>query len=270
NEIADRKPSTDPVRTSHARSTLGHRTSRSISSLPAELQSLSLYAPTPYKDDFELPPNKQPSPPISSSSSSVSSSSQPAPLPSWILPNVPQPVLPTIPTPSRVRGSHARSVSEITLPPPPPAPSATTVTPSPSHPITRTRHTHRRAASANTVDFMLDPTVHSPGRAHSSSPKETVHHHFIDTLPKKQPAVVLTTTQSEESHAGRYVCQYCGKKFTRPSSLRIHTYSHTGEKPFLCTEEGCGRRFNVQSNMRRHLRVHRLGRSVNGNTQHDD
>ncbi|ORX55632.1 hypothetical protein DM01DRAFT_1406826 [Hesseltinella vesiculosa] len=59
---------------------------------------------------------------------------------------------------------------------------------------------------------------------------------------------------------GRYLCPYCQKAFSRPSSLRIHTYSHTGEKPFVCSEKGCGRRFSVQSNMRRHLRVHRLGR----------
>ncbi|KAF9995572.1 hypothetical protein BGZ79_010743 [Entomortierella chlamydospora] len=60
--------------------------------------------------------------------------------------------------------------------------------------------------------------------------------------------------------SSRYQCQYCQKRFSRPSSLRIHTYSHTGERPFKCSEEGCGRQFSVQSNMRRHLRVHRLGR----------
>ncbi|KAG0042776.1 hypothetical protein BGZ83_012199 [Gryganskiella cystojenkinii] len=62
------------------------------------------------------------------------------------------------------------------------------------------------------------------------------------------------------SPSSRYQCQYCHKQFSRPSSLRIHTYSHTGERPFKCSEEGCGRQFSVQSNMRRHLRVHRLGR----------
>ncbi|ORY97289.1 hypothetical protein BCR43DRAFT_411992, partial [Syncephalastrum racemosum] len=54
----------------------------------------------------------------------------------------------------------------------------------------------------------------------------------------------------------RYLCPFCGKAFSRPSSLRIHTYSHTGEKPFVCPEPDCGRKFSVQSNMRRHLRVH--------------
>jgi len=64
------------------------------------------------------------------------------------------------------------------------------------------------------------------------------------------------------SSGNRYQCPYCSKRFSRPSSLRIHIYSHTGEKPFVCTEPGCGRKFSVQSNMRRHLRVHRLGRPV--------
>ncbi|KAF8135685.1 hypothetical protein EV363DRAFT_1321307 [Boletus edulis] len=54
----------------------------------------------------------------------------------------------------------------------------------------------------------------------------------------------------------KYECEYCGKGFTRPSSLKIHLNSHTGEKPFVCTFEGCGRCFSVLSNMRRHARVH--------------
>ncbi|KAL0078321.1 hypothetical protein F4703DRAFT_1879776 [Phycomyces blakesleeanus] len=75
-------------------------------------------------------------------------------------------------------------------------------------------------------------------------------------MQEKKPA------DTEEESLGRYCCTFCHKKFSRPSSLRIHTYSHTGEKPFVCTEENCGRKFSVQSNMRRHLRVHRLGKST--------
>ncbi|KAG2209454.1 hypothetical protein INT47_008297 [Mucor saturninus] len=54
----------------------------------------------------------------------------------------------------------------------------------------------------------------------------------------------------------RYKCNQCSKTFSRPSSLRIHILSHTGEKPHVCPQAGCGRRFSVQSNMRRHLKVH--------------
>lgn len=70
---------------------------------------------------------------------------------------------------------------------------------------------------------------------------------------------LLLNPIKEDSKPGRqYNCRFCSKKFMRPSSLRIHIYSHTGEKPFNCTYPGCRRRFSVQSNMRRHLRVHSI------------
>jgi hypothetical protein len=54
-----------------------------------------------------------------------------------------------------------------------------------------------------------------------------------------------------------HVCRICGKTFARPSSLTTHTYSHTGQKPFKCEQEGCGKKFNVVSNLRRHYKVHK-------------
>lgn len=64
------------------------------------------------------------------------------------------------------------------------------------------------------------------------------------------------TRRSEDIKSNRYKCHECPKTFSRPSSLRIHILSHTGEKPHVCPQPGCGRRFSVQSNMRRHLKVH--------------
>ncbi|EJF59994.1 hypothetical protein DICSQDRAFT_33224, partial [Dichomitus squalens LYAD-421 SS1] len=54
----------------------------------------------------------------------------------------------------------------------------------------------------------------------------------------------------------RHCCPHCSKRFNRPSSLAIHVNTHTGAKPFTCAYPGCNRKFNVNSNMRRHYRNH--------------
>ncbi|KAJ6464836.1 hypothetical protein C8R45DRAFT_1023348 [Mycena sanguinolenta] len=56
----------------------------------------------------------------------------------------------------------------------------------------------------------------------------------------------------------RHVCERCGKAFNRPSSLKIHSNTHTGAQPYRCPVPNCNRAFNVNSNMRRHWRTHKL------------
>lgn len=45
-------------------------------------------------------------------------------------------------------------------------------------------------------------------------------------------------------------------KFTRNSTLRIHKYVHSGEKPCKCDFPGCGKSFAEKGNLRTHQKIH--------------
>ncbi|KAG1468294.1 hypothetical protein G6F56_003915 [Rhizopus delemar] len=158
---------------------------------------------------------------------------------------------------------------------------------------------HRRALSTNTADLLLHPLAVYPNNTDSnvninppddnpipqdnnkdyqeeedknSSSEESV----CSEIPKRRRSQRLIKVQKQNKPRVRkkrspptkkHPCTYCSKTFSRPSSLRIHTYSHTGERPYECPEPCCFRKFSVQSNMKRHLRVHDMGRPVrrNGN-----
>ncbi|XP_028405534.1 zinc finger protein ZIC 4-like isoform X2 [Dendronephthya gigantea] len=61
-------------------------------------------------------------------------------------------------------------------------------------------------------------------------------------------------------HTGErpFACPYqeCGKLFARSENLKIHKRIHTGEKPFMCEFEGCNRRFANSSDRKKHSHVH--------------
>ncbi|KAF2404351.1 hypothetical protein EJ06DRAFT_198547 [Trichodelitschia bisporula] len=101
------------------------------------------------------------------------------------------------------------------------------------------------------VNLMSYPHPHSASVSamgpSTSNPWQ--HHHYIS------PSSAAEFPQSQD----RYVCVTCKKAFSRPSSLRIHNHSHTGEKPFACSHKGCGKRFSVRSNAKRHERGCHVG-----------
>ena len=104
----------------------------------------------------------------------------------------------------------------------------------------------------------------------------------------QDPHSTLPQLEKFAQTSARYECTYCGKTFNRPSSLKTHTNTHTGEKrtlcrsnwrfagsqqiplAFVCPHSGCGRAFSVQSNMRRHARVHDTSHTEGGDSSPDD
>ncbi|KII92904.1 hypothetical protein PLICRDRAFT_172934 [Plicaturopsis crispa FD-325 SS-3] len=140
-------------------------------------------------------------------------------------------------------------------------------------------HSSSRSLPSQALDSSREFSGQLPHRGRASSNSEYSIHYDISRTPPREASSSKTGSAYDSSDrpssrrrnsqsdtpaevptaapvAPKYECSYCGKGFNRPSSLKIHLNSHTGEKPFICPVEGCGRSFSVLSNMRRHARVH--------------
>ncbi|KAM7183173.1 hypothetical protein V8F33_013749 [Rhypophila sp. PSN 637] len=90
-------------------------------------------------------------------------------------------------------------------------------------------------------------------RPQPSVPLQQLH------LPGTQREPLSSGTQSRSSKlkARIYACEFpdCGKSFSHKTHLDIHTRSHTGEEPYVCSF-GCGKRFTQVGNQKTHERRH--------------
>ncbi|KAK8218260.1 C2H2 conidiation transcription factor-like protein FlbC [Phyllosticta capitalensis] len=133
-----------------------------------------------------------------------------------------------------------------------------------------THSAHSSISSASTYPSYYNGSVAESSVTDYSSASESVGDMSSRTLPRPTALVGTTSlppapqsmmgqfsSKVSSSTQKKHKCKVCDKRFTRPSSLQTHMYSHTGEKPFACEVEGCGRHFSVVSNLRRHRKVHK-------------
>lgn len=150
-----------------------------------------------------------------------------------------------------------------------------------------THSSHSSISSASTFPSYYNSSVSEASVGDYSSASESIDIPNPRTLPRPNglvgnlppaPQSMMGQFSSKVSSSSqkKHKCKICDKRFTRPSSLQTHMYSHTGEKrksqplnsithwaptntspAFACDVEGCGRHFSVVSNLRRHRKVHK-------------
>ncbi|XP_067336385.1 transcription factor HIVEP2 isoform X1 [Channa argus] len=95
-------------------------------------------------------------------------------------------------------------------------------------------------------------SAQSPGPAcHRKSPSS---HEVQQQTGMDQLSETVCKVEQKPQKPGKYVCDYCGRACAKPSVLKKHIRSHTGERPYPCVP--CGFSFKTKSNLYKHRKSH--------------
>ncbi|KAK9531896.1 hypothetical protein VZT92_011288 [Zoarces viviparus] len=109
------------------------------------------------------------------------------------------------------------------------------------YPVGHPGHAHPHGAGAGRFPRQKSPSLPSSFGQYSQSGPEPGEEGYSkkEQKPKKP---------------GKYICHYCGRACAKPSVLKKHIRSHTGERPYPCVP--CGFSFKTKSNLYKHRKSH--------------
>ncbi|KAM9355925.1 transcription factor HIVEP2a isoform 2-T2 [Pholidichthys leucotaenia] len=109
------------------------------------------------------------------------------------------------------------------------------------YPVGHPGHTHPHGAGAGRFPRQKSPSLPSSfGQYPQSGPEPGEEAYGKKEQRPKKP--------------GKYICDYCGRACAKPSVLKKHIRSHTGERPYPCVP--CGFSFKTKSNLYKHRKSH--------------
>lgn len=77
-------------------------------------------------------------------------------------------------------------------------------------------------------------------------------HHSVGSLASFMSSTNVTAVKKQRPK--RFHCPHCQIAFSNQGQLRGHVRIHTGERPFVCDHENCGKSFTRNEELTRHKR----------------